>query len=392
MSVEDRARILRSLGAAGSLLPELLAYTENPYQGRRQDVEQSLPLGVEAQLDAWRTYAEEARSAGVVETLRRRLVQLRFPVEAGISQYGDYRAATRRGEIPPDNGLGLVFADADGIQLTIEGSIAGPIPVLVTRAREDFVTLVRALAGRNEPIDVPPSMGACLVKGLTNWHRVALHRERWQQQRGEGNDSRDGEAAWSEEFQRLAAHKELYQDRLLLLSSGPYSNVPAQELGLPADAWRVRSLRIRREHEAFHYLTLRLYGQIRSNLLDELLADLAGLLAADSAYSPELALRFLGTDHNAQIRTDARLRLYVGEPPLSTEAVAVLAHLAVRASHNLARVATDSGRDFGDPLERTALLLALADGALEELADEAAIRDRAQFASELRVCLSEPRS
>ena len=312
---------------------------------------------------------------------------MRFPVQAGTSQDAEYRAATRRGEIPSGDGRGLVFADPDGVQLTIADSLAGPIPVLVMRAREDFVTMVRALAGRNEPIDVPSSMGACLVKGLTNWHRVALHRERWQRQRGDADDSTDDGAAWTEEFQRLAARKELYQDRILLISSGPYSSVPAEEVGEPGPAWLARSLRIRREHEAFHYLTLRLYGQIRSNLLDELLADLAGLLAADGAYSPELALRFLGIGRDGAIRADARLRLYVSEPPLGTEAVAVLANLAVRAIHNLAQVTVDSGRDLGDPLERAAFLLALADGALEELADPAAILDRARCASQLRLLL-----
>ena len=54
------------------------------------------------------------------------------------------------------------------------------------------------------------------------------------------------------------------------------------------------SVAIRLEHECLHYLTYRLSGMIRSNVLDELVADFAGLVAATGKYSRDLAIRFLG--------------------------------------------------------------------------------------------------
>jgi hypothetical protein len=54
------------------------------------------------------------------------------------------------------------------------------------------------LTGRNEPIEVPDAMGACLVKGLNNWSRVAAYRANWSRATGESNDE-----AWASEFQKL---------------------------------------------------------------------------------------------------------------------------------------------------------------------------------------------
>ncbi|RPJ03109.1 MAG: hypothetical protein EHM39_00185, partial [Chloroflexi bacterium] len=45
-----------------------------------------LPLVSEPHFDAWEQYAAEAQKCGIFETLRSKLVQLQFPISAGISQ------------------------------------------------------------------------------------------------------------------------------------------------------------------------------------------------------------------------------------------------------------------------------------------------------------------
>lgn len=87
---------------------------------------------------------------------------------------------------------------------------------MILGGRTDFVALVRALTIRNEPGPVPASMGACIVSGLNNWDRIVEHRRRWE---AEGGDR--SETGWREEFRRLVPHKELYQDRFLILGDGP---------------------------------------------------------------------------------------------------------------------------------------------------------------------------
>ena len=169
---------------------------------------------------------------------------------------------------------GLVLARPDELRLIVHPSPAGQIPVLIPEGRMDFVALVRALTMRNEPGPVPGSMGACTVSGLNNWDRIVEHRRRWEAEGGDRSDT-----GWQEEFRRLVPHKELYQDRFLIVSDGPYSNVSAGEIGLTEQEWQRTSTTIRLEHECTHYFTLRVFGTMHNNLLDELIADYAGITA-----------------------------------------------------------------------------------------------------------------
>ncbi len=237
------------------------------------------------------------------------------------------------------------------------------MPVLVAPHRRDFESLVRALTARNEPVDVPASMGACLIKGLADWERVAAHRSAWRAARGGADD----ESAWATEMASLGQRKELWQDRLILLSTGPYSAVPAAEAGCDDVDWSDRSVAIRLAHEGFHYLTLRLAGRIRSNLLDELVADFAGLTAAFGTYSESLARRFLGVDLLPGLRAGGRIEVYRGDPPLSDVALGVVARLADRATRNLARIElAESEREA--PATTARRLVALARLELETFA------------------------
>ena len=230
--------------------------------------------------------------------------------------------------------------------------------MLVARQREDFETLVRAFVGRNEPIEVPPSQGACLVKGLVNWDRVSRHKRRWKQRRGPFAT----EAGWQEEMKSLAAQKHLYPDRILLLSAGPYSGVSAEDLRRPPDRWREDSLILRREHECFHYVTLRLYELIRNHLLDEILADLAGLVAVDGSYDPALALRFLGVDRSSSLRPGARLEIYREE--LTDGALELVARMAVECVDRLAELTGDRPQ-LTEGRDRMLFLLTLASLGLD---------------------------
>jgi hypothetical protein len=358
---EERARragAWSALGASDDLVDELLAYGANPYRGIALP-EDFPPLADEPQVPFWRRYVAEVETAGVAAALSRRFPQFRFPVRAGISAEEDYRAATRRGAFERERpAVGLELERPGELRLSIAGLPAGPVPVLVAPARADFVTLVRALTCRNEPEAIPDSMGACLIKGLADWERVAAYRADWAAKRGGDDDE-----AWQTAMGGLAQVKELWQDRLILLSTGPYSAVPAAEIGTDEASWRERSVEIRLAHEGFHYLTLRLCGRIRSNLLDELLADYAGLVAAFGEYREDLARRFLGVDLLPQLRSGGRLEVYRGDPPLTDRALEAVAALGAEATRQLARVRLgDAARS---PAEAAGLLVALARVELE---------------------------
>ncbi|HWP28822.1 MAG TPA: hypothetical protein VNM50_04720 [Chloroflexota bacterium] len=362
----SRARILAHFGAGPQEIAELLAYNENPFDHGRLPYPIHLPLPPEPHVAAWEGYAAEAAERGVFATLARRLPQLRFPIREGISQTEAYRAVTRRGRSPDEfaEATGLSLQAPDALRLVVHQSATGPIPVLVTGPRADFVTLVQALSKRNEPWPVPLSMGASLVQGFNNWDRIRAYRRRWE---AEDPAHRD-DAAWAWEFERLVPRRELYEDRFIILSSGPYSNVAAAELGLPEETWQQLSLRIRIEHECVHYFTARMFGVARNNVFDEVLADYLGIVAAAGHYRRDWALRFLGLEAFPVYREGGRLQNYRGDPPLSDAAFVVLQALTRAAIDHLARYDAARFPRATSPAERGPTLLALTRLTLEEMA------------------------
>jgi hypothetical protein len=262
----------------------------------------------------------------------------------------------------------LILQQPEQLQLMIHQSLAGAIPVLLTRNREDFVSLVQALTMRNEPLPVRASMGACMVTGFNNWDRVRQYRQQWSVK----NFGNCFESRWLEEFGRLIPQKELYQDRLIILSDGFYSNVSANDIGLSEVEWRRISLNIRLEHECTHYFTHRLFGSMRNNLLDELIADYRGIVAAIGHYRADWFLRFLGLESFPDYREGGRLQNYRGQPPLSEGAFKILQVLVKSAAENLERFDAEHGGKLRTLNSQPIMLVALTYLTLEELADSQA--------------------
>jgi hypothetical protein len=366
---DQRAALLREtlagFGAPTDVYDELLAYTANPFETNRLDLS-SLPLADGPQIEAWEEYARESRRDGVVPALARRLVQFRFPIEPGISQTDAYLAATRRGVLPSDDSPGLTLEDAGGIELVLHPTLGGRIPVITCSSRGDFVTLVRACSCRNEPELVPDSMGACIVNGLNNWDRVARLRRRLEAERGGPLDERE----WGEAFRRLLPQKALYQDRMIILSRDPYSAVPADALGLDDDEWRKQSVAIRREHECTHYFTLVAFGLMRNNLLDELIADFAGLARTYGRYEARLALRFFGLEAYPDYRQGGRFENYLKTPPVEPAAAEILRGMVVRAARAVETFT--AGMDLAAQPTCYRMIVALAGSNLVELSSDTA--------------------
>ena len=352
---------LAALGASGPALDELAAYTANPFD-RTRVPPAGLPLDDGPQVEVWEEYVREAARDGVLPALARRLVQLRFPIEAGISQTAAYRAATRRGIAPDDSQPPLALDDPDGLDLVLYLTLAGRVPVITCRARADFVTLVRACSCRNEPEAVPGSMGACIVNGLNNWDRIARLRSAMESRRGAPFD----DAGWAEALREIVPQKGLYQDRIIILSREPYSAVPAAEIGMSDPDWCEQSVAIRREHEATHYFTLVAFGVMRNNLFDELIADFAGLVRTRGRYDAGLALRFLGLEAYPAYRPGGRFENYLDTPPVGAEAAALLRTIVVRAARTLETFAAERDLTVSSACDR--LIVALAASTLVDLA------------------------
>lgn len=371
--------MLEQHGAGGSEIDELLEYTRNRYELDDTWKERSFPPPDEPFVEVWEKYRQEAQHLSTDAVLKKRLVQLRFPVQEGISETAEYRDATRRlteTDPEPVNG-GVQFEQPDALDLTIHPTPAGRIPVLTAGARSDFVRLVQALTRKNEPEPIPDSMGAIMVSGYRNWDR--LHRLR--ESRARKTEGQYTDAQWTKDFRAIQSERERYQDRFILLSSGPYSAVPAEEMNLSPGRWKRLSHCIRREHESAHYFTRRVFGSMKNTLHDELLADYHGLATTTGSFDADWFLRFMGLEDFPSYREGGRLENYRGSPPLSDAAFQVLQSIVVEAAHNLERLSRRH-RGGEDILEEKAIMLATISQVTLEALASAEVEERFSLASQ----------
>lgn len=354
----SRADILDYFGANAAETAELLTYNRNVFETKHFETALKFPLPSEPHISVWQEYCVEGETRGVWQTLKKVLVQLQFPIQAGISKTEVYRQATCRG-IEPEERIGLSLKQPEDLELNIYQSLAGKIPVLLIKNREDFVAMVRAITKRNEPVPIPDSMGACIVAGYNNWDRIRRYRQQCLI-----DNPNNSESAWLEEFRQLIPQKELYQDRFILLSDGFYSNVPARDLGLTDAEWKRLSLTIRLEHECTHYFTRRIFNSMQNNILDEIIADYKGIVTATGTYKADWFLRFLGLESFPHYREGGRLENYRGV--LSNGAFKLLQKLVKAAAENLERFYCNY--QLKNLENETLMLMALTCLSLEELA------------------------
>ena len=358
-NLERRIRVLRAYGAEGGTIVELLRYNTNHFDQTSVLTPRSYPLADEEFVSTWIEYVKNVELGKVFDFLKTRLVQLNFPIREGISRCEDYTAATKRGQPVEDMpaATGLVLEQPGHLSLSIYQTAAGKIPIIYTRHRPDFVSLVRALTMRNEPLSVPESMGACIVSGYNNWDRIRAYRAKC-----------ETDSEWNTEFSRLIPRKELYQDRFFLLSGGYYSGVAPAALNLSPPEWREKSLILRREHECTHYLTRRVFSSMRNHLLDELIADYSGIVATIGHFRVDWFLHFMGLEDFPGYRSTGRFENYRGEPPLSDAAFRILQAI-VKSAAELLEVFTNRHVGLLRPAFRPLAITVLSTQTLEELAD-----------------------
>lgn len=223
----------------------------------------------------------------------------------------------------------IKLEDTKNISLELHESIAGKIPVLTIPNNEDFVKILQSIIHKNNPLPIPASMGAVLLNGLNNSKRFNIIKKNWLQNNPFGD--------WNTEFSNnIMLKKSLYKDKLIILSTKPYSNVTASQLGLEEDIWISYSISIRKEHEFTHLYTLKKYGQATNNLHDELIADYIGIVKTIWNYNKVWMLTFMGLENYPHYREGARLENYVKESKLSPDDFKQLITIIKNAIENIA--------------------------------------------------------
>ena len=160
------------------------------------------------------------------------------------------------------------------------------------------------------------------------------------------------------------------------------------------EEWRHKSLIIRQEHECTHYFIRRMFSSMRNNIIDELIADYAGIVAAYGQFRADWFLRFLGLENSPVYGKEGRLQNYldmprkiVGETQPSAEeqskipqekshlsdgAFRILMSLIKHAAENLERFDTHHAEELRGMNHKSLMLMSLTHLTLEELADDEA--------------------
>ena len=169
-----------------------------------------------------------------------------------------------------DAALRFPLKNTEALRIFFAETLGGRLPVVVTGNHEDFCCMEAVLNGHEKVSDFPPAVNA---------------------------------------FTMQARAARIYRHRVILLGSGPYSNIPAGVLGLEEEDWMERSYRLRLAHECTHYETLRLFGAMRNHALDEIAADAFGQIAALGSFSAARQRLFFGLEPGKDCCT-GRLAFY----------------------------------------------------------------------------------
>jgi len=320
---------LNTLTNNHSVIGELLCYTKNKFSSRKI-IDESLEKE-EPYISTWNTYKTESKKIGVFEMLKSKFKQFQFPIQKNISLQQDYRNATLKGATTNNIPLatGLVLNEPKALKIEVYQSIAGKVPVLTVPNNDDFNSLIQAFSYKNEPVKIPYSMGAALINGINNWDRIDTLKKEWQQANPFEN--------WNIYFKEyIAPNPSLYKDKLIILSTKPYSGVSANSLNISSQDWSAYSLTIRLEHECTHLFTLKHYGHMANNMHDELIADYMGISKALNKFNSNWFSNFIGLENFPEYRLGARLENYLGNPPLSKEAFNILKIIIKNATDNIA--------------------------------------------------------
>jgi len=306
MDKEEKYLYLEGIIEHDKPIKELLAYTENKFISKKKNGSIEIDLSI----DTWGLYSKEAKQTGVYETLKKYLIQLQFPIQKGISKTENYINCTLKGKknLLASN---IVLNSPESIELMIyENPLVGKIPVIIIPDDEDFTFFISALSNKNEPLNLPKSMGAAFINGINNWDRIERLKSKWLKNNLNGN--------WNLEFRNNILPKpNLYKDRVIILSTKPYSGVNFELLGLSKSDWKEKSLQIRLLHECSHLFTLKNYGCMANNIHDEIIADYAGIIDVLSFFNKNWLLSFFGLENYPKYRKGGRLENYLDQNEMS---------------------------------------------------------------------------
>ena len=165
------------------------------------------------------------------------------------------------------------WENKEALKISFAESLGGRLPAVATESHSDFRAMEALLNGRKKPQAYPLTVNA---------------------------------------FTMQTRAKPIYRHRVLLLNYAPYSNIPAEAMGIDEADWLTRSHKLRMRHECAHYETLRIFGGMQNHALDEIMADALGQIAAFGNFDADRQRVYFGLTKGKDTCT-GRLSFYCRE-------------------------------------------------------------------------------
>ena len=333
----------------------LQEYISNPMKRNEQLLQHGLPLQDEAHVAFWNEIIENTEGTPL-QKIQACFPQVCIPIQEGVSQSKSYKDAVLRGVPFVDAGFNEIaeYEDPDAITLHMYTHDAGSLPVVETSNYNDFEHLNRALASKCEPVHIADGIHAAFIAGLPNPGRM-LQLQVEASQRGE---------PWGSAMQRLLNEdKTNFYDKIVLMHTSPYGNVPASNVGLSELDWMEKSSFLRIEHEMTHYATNRMLGSFRLNIHDELLADFMGFTSSLGFFSADLFFLAMGIEGDC-IPKHCRFRNYC--QALGEDEIQEILLMSRCSAFNLEKISNA----LPDGFPRSEVLLALGMYGIKEMGED----------------------
>ena len=210
----------------------------------------------------------------VIRELARCFPQLYLaPGEEGAREYPE---VVLRGKTPENKELSH-FRTSEDDETRVMETPAGEVRVVTLGCRADFECFLQIMGNRCVPEEIPLTQGAAFLSGVVN-REIFIPKK----------------------------------DDLIILSTGPYSGVPAEAVGVPEEDWLSDSLTIRLYHECAHFICFKLFPDMIDVVRDEFVADAVGIIAAYGRFDRSLAELFLGIRDGEY--KGGRLKNYTDDP------------------------------------------------------------------------------
>ena len=236
---------------------------------------------------------DEVRTSSVMQEMAYRYNQLYLTPEKGVSGTGVYSDIVRYGKLPPEidekiknEGLsGFKCSEKD--RLFSENTPAGMVDILFLQERSDFERFVQVMVYSCEPAAVASKIKNTKILNITNWRKIENHMNDYLSNGGSN-------LSWRDELRKFTNNKKNYQDTILVIGSGGYCGLTAEEAGFEKDTWEEISVKIKIYSSCARYIVRKLFSDYKDIIWEEMLADCAGLLYATGRYDVSLAKKFFG--------------------------------------------------------------------------------------------------